>query len=50
MHDIKSMSRGECLGPTPTRFHAQLGLPANSRTIKGSVVCYKWDSRAYGPA
>ena len=45
MRDINSMSRGECLGlkTGATHYHAQLGLPAKGRAIKGFVVCNSYD-------
>ena len=30
-----------------THYHAHLGLPNKSRTIKGLVVCNNWDLQSF---
>ncbi len=38
IRDINSISRGNALAATRTRYHVQLGLPDKGRAIKGSAI------------
>ena len=51
MTDINSICRRGMPWPKTgaTQYHAQLGLPDKSRTIKELVFFNRWDVRSFGP-